>query len=339
LLELESYFSARSVRFKVLKENDLAIVVDLPSLNFKKIIKELGGIQKIAQVIDKVDGLYEGKENKVKYAISMYSDEDVSELKDDLKRYFKSEGLKAMIKKSHHQQDYLTPSEAKNVLELVVFDKYVAKTIALFDPNDHKTRDLKRPVQRPLHTISIRLAKILINLSGAKKGDRLLDPFCGIGTILGEALLKDIHVIGMDSNRKCVDSSKKNLIWLGKTFHVKYEYKLLLGDATRLSSKVKKIKYIVTEPYMGPFLKKLPTELEARKTIKQLEPMYNELLNEFKKARCKRAVIVIPEFLCRSKRTLELRLDLKEFKVSSIDYETPTSIIRRKILILEPKAL
>jgi len=30
---------------------------------------------------------------------------------------------------------------------------------------------------------------------------------------------------------------------------------------------------------------------------------------------------------------------LKEFKVSSIDYETPTSIIRRKILILEPKAL
>ena len=41
--------------------------------------------------------------------------------------------------------------------------------------------------------------------------------------------------------------------------------------------------YIVSEPFMGPFLKKLPTTQDAKKTIKKLEPMYNAVLKEILK--------------------------------------------------------
>ena len=54
-----------------------------------------------------------------------------------------------------------------------------------------------------------RLAKILINLSEVKDEEILLDPFCGIGVILEEALLQNINVIGIDKDKKAVDRCKE----------------------------------------------------------------------------------------------------------------------------------
>ena len=125
--ELYSYFKARNIKFKILKEYKDALIVDLPSLDFKKVIKELGGIQKIAQEMG--DNLYNGKENKLKYAISNYTSGDITEIKAELKAYFKSLGVKAMLKKSHHKQAFLTPSEAQNVLEILVYDDFIGKTV------------------------------------------------------------------------------------------------------------------------------------------------------------------------------------------------------------------
>jgi tRNA G10 N-methylase Trm11 len=335
--ELYSYFKARNIKFKILKEYGDALIVDLPSLDLKKVIKDLGGIQKIAQEMG--DNLYNGKENKLKYAISNYTQGDISEIKAELKAYFKSLGVKAMLKKSHHKQDFLTPSEAQNVLEIVVYDDFIGKTVAVSNPQSYKLRDLKRPVQERLHSTSIRLAKIMINLSGAKKGDKMLDPFCGVGTFLQEGMLMGIECYGIDKKAERIKATKKNIEWLRRTYNVSYSFKLFLGDATRLSSHVKKVDYVVSEPFMGPFLKKLPTTQEARKIIAMLEPMYKSVLKEIRKVRAKRAVIVVPVFLARSRKKYFLNLDLKDFRVKSFDYETPTSRLRRQILVLEPKHL
>ncbi|MBT3985839.1 methyltransferase domain-containing protein [archaeon] len=338
LAEFESYSTSRGISYKIIKKSDVGVVLDLPdSLNCKKVMKEIGGSQKIVRVIEDFDGLYRGGKGKLKYAISNYTSDDVSDLKEELKQYFKSQGLKAMLKKSHHKQTYLNPSEAQNVLEIVVFDEYIGKTIAIFNPNDHKTRDLKRPDQERLHSISIRLAKILINLSGAKKKDKLLDPFCGIGTILQEAMLLGVEVYGIDKSATMLKSAKNNIAWLRKSYSVKPSFKLFLGDATRMSSYVKKVDYVVSEPFMGPFLRKLPTPQDAKKTIKKLEPMYNAVLKEIKSIRCKKAVIVVPVFFTRTRRNFELDLDLTGFKVTSFEYETPTSKLKRRILILEKR--
>lgn len=332
-LELTSYFDARKTKYKIVNKNDNAVILETNE-DLGNIMDELGGIVKIAEVIDNFNNLYNGEENKIRYAISNYTDGDTDKLKDKLKDYFKSIKLKATLKKSHYQKDFLNPSELKNTLEIVVVDGYIGKTIIVFNPEEHKTRDLQRPENRPLHTISIRLAKMMINLSGAKKGESILDPFCGYGIILQEGLLQGIEVVGMDIEKKCVDATEKNLKWLKEKYGISSSFRLFLGDATRLSEYINKIDYVVTEPYLGPFLKHMPNQSEASNIVRKLEPMYNRFLDEIRKLRIKKAVIVVPVFPTRDGKLFELNLDLHGFKTHSINYKTPTSKLLRKILII-----
>jgi len=71
-----------------------------------------------------------------------------------------------------------------NILDLMVIKTYdtiyLTKTIAFSNPMEFKYRDEHRPYTDFSIMISIRLARILLNLSQAKAGQVLLDPFCGI---------------------------------------------------------------------------------------------------------------------------------------------------------------
>ena len=84
----------------------------------------------------------------------------------------------------------------------------------------------------------------------------LLDPFCGNGTILQEALMMGIKVIGIDKDEKSVKDARQNLKWLKRKYKLKGESKIVLGDSKNLD--VGEVDCIVTEPYMGPYLKKYP---------------------------------------------------------------------------------
>ena len=46
----------------------------------------------------------------------------------------------------------------------------------------------------------------------------ILDPFCGTGTVLQEALLAGYNVVGTDLSQKMVDYTAENLSWLQSTF-------------------------------------------------------------------------------------------------------------------------
>ena len=89
--ELLTYLESRNIEFEHVEDSDIAVVLNLPSVNAKNMIKELGGIQKIAKSITKIDNLYYGKDNKVKYAISNYSEDDETEIKSQMKAYFSSQ--------------------------------------------------------------------------------------------------------------------------------------------------------------------------------------------------------------------------------------------------------
>jgi tRNA (guanine10-N2)-dimethyltransferase len=71
-----------------------------------------------------------------------------------------------------------------------------------------------------------RMARALVNISQAKEGDLLLDPFSGTGGILVEACLVGIRCIGIDVQKKLVRGAKVNLEGLDCT--------LIAGDARRL---------------------------------------------------------------------------------------------------------
>ena len=71
-----------------------------------------------------------------------------------------------------------------------------------------------------------RMARALVNISQAKEGDLLLDPFSGTGGILVEACLVGIRCVGVDVQKKLVRGAKVNLEGLDCT--------LIAGDARRL---------------------------------------------------------------------------------------------------------
>jgi len=347
LLELKIFLNSRNIKFKLIDFTELAAVLELPELNFKTIINKLGGTLKIAKIIDKNEEFYSGANKKINYAISVYSDTDVSELRSLVKKQMKLYKLKAMQKNSQRPLPFLSPKEVINFklleegFELIVFEKYFGKTIAVYNPKEIERRDLDRPKQRPKHMISIRLAKILINLSGAVEDSVLLDPFCGYGILLQEAMLMGINVFGVDKSYDCVNASEINIRWLKKKYNVKKKSKIVRGDSKELSKFIRKVDYAATEPYMGPLMKKLPTHGDAIKILRELEPMYLGVLKELSKVVRKKIVIIAPRFRLYSGKRLSLDFDkllkaskLKPMRGMPLIYTAPKSKMDREIWIL-----
>jgi tRNA G10 N-methylase Trm11 len=317
LLEIICYLKARFIEYSLQEYDEQFAIFSIEDINFSKMIKDLGGTLKIAEFFEEKQ-LYNGKENKIRYAISSY-DNDLGEIKDYVKEKLKLEGLKAIYVKPKKDEEQIMPSKAVNVdLELIIYKKKMARVIAVYDPSEYKKRDEKRPNFDPLKVISIRLAKILINLSGAKENNTLLDCFCGIGTILQESLLMDINVIGVDSDITSFEHCKENLRWLGEKYNKKWQ--VFNKDSRNLSKFVKKVDVCVTEPYLGPYLKKLLSFNEAKMLAIELENLYFQVFKELGKIVKNKIVFVIPRF-----RTNEgevsinfLKIMPSEFKISKI---------------------
>ncbi len=342
MLELESYLNTRNIKHRIKEKSQAAILIST-KIHPQKAIKDLAGIQKIAKVVDlDEEELHTGTSNKIKYAVSCHETKG-EDVKDYLKQRFKGERLKATLKHSSRKDVFLSPSESLAVdLEIIVFRKHVGKVVAVYNPREYEKRDKQKPIQRPLHTISIRLAKILINLSGAKEGDTLLDPFCGIGVVLQEANMMGINAVGIDKDRSCVNSSLKNLSWTRKRFGTEADFKVINGDSTKLSSFVKHADVCATEPYMGPFMKKIPTEEQAKKIVAALKPMYARVLKGVAKVVKGRTAIIAPRFRLYSGKRITLdmagllkKAGLKADKAYPIIYNAGSSKIEREIWVLE----
>lgn len=91
------------------------------------------------------------------------------------------------------------------------------------------------------------------NSSAGMTRPRLLDPFCGTGVLLQEALLLGYDVYGTDLADKMVDYSRVNLDWIKTISHIPGEYDVHQGDAMN-TSWGQPIDTVVCESYLGqPF--------------------------------------------------------------------------------------
>lgn len=102
--------------------------------------------------------------------------------------------------------------------------QFVAVTLAVQDFEEYRFLDFGRP-QRDMVSGSMppKLAKIMLNLSGVKIDQAILDPFCGSGTMIQQALLLGFtNIVGSDASPKAVEDTKKNLNWLGSKLNLKY---------------------------------------------------------------------------------------------------------------------
>lgn len=307
--EILSYLDARNYEYKVLENAKDFLIININNIDIEKIISSLGGTLKIAPVLASFlkSELNHALENinvkeifksKIKlFGISVYAEKNSYETYKLIGGYFKKklkqDGISANYFGFSRKEPVMTNVEVikKNLInesaEILVCSKnktYIGVTKAIHNPFEFQKRDVGRPAQRTIFSIPPRLAKILVNLSRAKEGDKLLDPFCGMGTILQEAVLNGINIIGLDIDEKCIEGSKENLRWLNKEYNLNLnvDEKVRHGDARSLSEYFQRnsIDAIATEPYLGPPLKSKPTESEAYKIFENIENLYEESLRE-----------------------------------------------------------
>jgi predicted DNA methylase len=102
-----------------------------------------------------------------------------------------------------------------------------------------------------------KLAQIMVNLAvGNAAKATILDPFCGTGTVLQEALLKGYDVCGSDLSQKMIDYTTENLTWLQSKYHITGTVRSLeQADAmTYQWPKAQQLDAVVCETYLGqPF--------------------------------------------------------------------------------------
>jgi tRNA G10 N-methylase Trm11 len=193
---------------------------------------------------------------------------------------------------------------------------WIATTIAVHNPFEFQKRDVYKPRQRKIFGMPPRLAKIMINLSSCTEGKTLLDAFCGVGTVLQEALLIKANTVGTDINSWCIKAAEDNLKWLIQEYELQHgDYRVIQSDVNILSKKIgiENIDCIVSEPDLGPALRQIPTTPYAKKIIDKLSPLFFEFVEEAYKVLKPggKLVVVTPYIVTRTKQIVKMPIGEK----------------------------
>lgn len=271
--EVISYFASHRIKAENWKLVGNSLLVD--SDFSAEIINELGGVIAIGRILVsgnkqeitdyiKNNEIYFSEEVRFTYSLIGSDDEILQEIREK----FKHENLKARYLKENGDTVYLLAGEYFGIVEKFYSNK------------EDEIRDMKKPVRRAKLAIPPRLARILVNLSQA--GNLLLDPFCGIGTIMQEALLQGINVIGVDIDRRAIENAKRNLKWLEMQYKTKAGYNLVREDSRKFRLK-QEIDGIATEPSFGSLLRKIPSREQAVLMVRRFEYLIIGVLNHLKR--------------------------------------------------------
>jgi tRNA G10 N-methylase Trm11 len=284
-----------------------------------------------------VDVMVKGESEKTLFGVSVYCAENPlrsiskgiqrfigSSIKSEMSIYGKKSKFMGFAKDRKLPQlthvEVLKKNLVENKAEILFCigreQTFVATTIAVHDPFQFQKRDVGKPVQRKIFAIPPRLARIMVNLAACTEGKVLLDPFCGVGTVLQEALLAKATVIGVDINGWCVEATTRNLKWLKEEYVLENaEYRVLQGDVHRLSQKIgwEQVDCIATEPDLGPALRQVPTTSYALRIAEKLKPSYYGLLEEAYKVLKigGRLVLVSPYIKTRSGNAVTMEIEKK----------------------------
>lgn len=174
---------------------------------------------------------------------------------------------------------------------------YLAQTLFVQDIEAYAARDQARPKRDArVGMLPPKLAQILINLAvgqveglGARgKGLdstpnpkpsplRVLDPFCGTGVILQEALLMGYHVIGTDVEPRMVDYAKANIKWLVEKYPA-IEGQVVIETADATSYQWPRFSAVTSELYLGRPLTALPQPEKLREIIGDVNTITKKFL-------------------------------------------------------------
>lgn len=343
--EILEFLKARGRTHKeILFQENLLIIQTNEGEKFD--IQEFGGVIHLGTI--KIEGNIEQlkkyiNKNEIipsdKFSYAIHGNLDIQILKEkfkhERKKAFQKHGGKLLQFQDGHKQEN---PEADFHIFFHEHDNttYLGLSTQSYNSSEVKKRDMQKPVRREALSISPRLSKILINLSGAKPHDKLLDPFCGVGSILQEALIKKINVYGIDKEKQATIDAKTNLEWLSKEYKIRANSTIENNDSRRAPDL--QFSAIATETPLGKLLKKRPSDNQAKQIIQNFEAYIIPILKRLKKVKKSSAKIAITFPVIRNFHTDAAKIAKKsELKIymQPILESRSDQFISRDILILK----
>lgn len=165
----------------------------------------------------------------------------------------------------------------------------IAQTLFVQDIEAYARRDQARPARDSrVGMLPPKLAQILINLAAGKIEQnpenherrhriRVLDPFCGTGVILQEAMLMGYSVVGTDIEPRMIEYTQDNLQWLvSNNPAIETQAVVEVSDAT--TQQWPGFSAVASEVYLGRPLTKLPGQAELKKIISDVNTITKKFL-------------------------------------------------------------
>lgn len=279
IAELERLYGSESVEWF----SDTSALIDTKSFDFNR----LGGSQKAGRVVADLRGNWQqvsrklvseyvnawaNHEGKLTLGISAYgfdvSPRDIQKTGIILKKKLRDHGVSLRLipnaesalntAASHHNKLGLSD----NKIELLVVRAksgrvVIAESVGAQNITALAARDQARPkTDAFVGMLPPKLARMMVNMASTTAlpaGAAILDPFCGTGVVLQEALLSGYGAYGSDLSEKMVDYSLANLEWLSKKYSDLPPYTVEHGDATS-HRWTREINAVAAETYLGqPF--------------------------------------------------------------------------------------
>ncbi len=185
------------------------------------------------------------------------------------------------------------PGAASDGHEIVIAEKsglaLVGRTLVVQPLEDFSKRDYGRPGRDTFQgMLPPKLARMMLHFAGKVEKATILDPFCGSGTVLTEALLLGANqVYGGDKNAEAVRDTLKNIAWTESHGLADATTKTITqtsdARATNTWVPAASIDHIVTETYLGPPRRGHESRAELQSALFSLELLYLDSLASFKK--------------------------------------------------------
>lgn len=187
--------------------------------------------------------------------------------------------------------------------------------------------------------------------AGSRAAVTILDPFCGTGTVLQEALLAGYDVVGTDLSQKMVDYTTENLSWLQSTFTapsrpVGRVIDIHQADATthRWPNSTH-LTAVVCETYLGQPFSAPPAPQKLAEVVGNCNHIITGFLTNIRPQLAPNTplCIAVPAWYDTSGRVAHLpliknlqRLGYYQLNRTPLIYRRPDQTVARELLVLKP---
>ena len=246
--ELDALIKLSTNKYKKVPVSDSLVIVETKKpIDWQWIINQSGSLVRSCELLAQKSDLEMAKKfvgqhlkDQAKVYFSAYSFPEVENLIPQIKDELKEVGQNPRYISSENSLVSPLTITAKKIHEFVFIGTSpieIYKTTHVSPSKDWKIRDRGRPsVDHAAGILPPKIARTLLNLSLTHKGkdQTILDPFCGSGTIVNEALVSGFKAIGSDVSEQAIKDSQENVQWLEDLNQIKYSYQLIHSSAQEL---------------------------------------------------------------------------------------------------------